>query len=64
VRGCRRIKQTHNTSVEIFSEFTEIAERASVKAEKYFFKPAGVRRINYQYPHLRTTWLIYACLSA
>jgi hypothetical protein len=48
VRGCRRIEQTHNTSVETFDEFTEIKNTGFGKAGKmFFFKPAGVRRRNY-----------------
>jgi len=37
VRGCGRIEQTHNTSVETFSEFTEVTETGFGKAGKMFF---------------------------
>jgi hypothetical protein len=36
VRGCRRIEQTHNTSVETLREFTEIKETGFGKAGKMF----------------------------
>jgi len=37
VRGCRRIEQTHNTSVETLREFTEIKETGFGEAGKMFF---------------------------